>query len=188
MPSGPARGSDGRPGQGGEDRTIPIYSHDCEACGSFADMRPMSDASVPRPCPDCRQRERDQYMRKQADFPLLAGFVGAGSLETSHQSRAPGQWLSRGRGGKRPPDPLCDGTRPLVFRAQAAGRRGGRSAGVVIQPQDRIRFLFHRGGRSRHYRCQAWSCRHCWRCRPSSWGVFHPQSVTTRAVAPAIIE
>ncbi len=32
---------------------MPIYGYDCEACGPFTDMQPMSRSSEPMPCPDC---------------------------------------------------------------------------------------------------------------------------------------
>ena len=32
---------------------MPIYGYDCDSCGPFTDMQPMSRASEPMPCPDC---------------------------------------------------------------------------------------------------------------------------------------
>ncbi|MGE4217870.1 MAG: zinc ribbon domain-containing protein [Alphaproteobacteria bacterium] len=32
---------------------MPIYEHECVACGPFTDMRPMAQSSDPVACPDC---------------------------------------------------------------------------------------------------------------------------------------
>ena len=32
---------------------MPIYGYDCDSCGPFTEMQPMSRASEPMPCPDC---------------------------------------------------------------------------------------------------------------------------------------
>ncbi len=32
---------------------MPIYDYDCETCGPFREMRPMSMAAEPCACPDC---------------------------------------------------------------------------------------------------------------------------------------
>lgn len=32
---------------------MPIYGYDCEACGPFTEMQPMSRSSEPMSCPDC---------------------------------------------------------------------------------------------------------------------------------------
>ncbi len=32
---------------------MPIYGYDCEACGPFTEIQPMSRSSEPMPCPDC---------------------------------------------------------------------------------------------------------------------------------------
>lgn len=32
---------------------MPIYEYDCLSCGSFAAVRPMSEARLPQPCPEC---------------------------------------------------------------------------------------------------------------------------------------
>ena len=32
---------------------MPFYGYDCDSCGPFTDMQPMSRSSEPMPCPDC---------------------------------------------------------------------------------------------------------------------------------------
>ena len=32
---------------------MPYYDYLCAECGSFTETRPMAEAALPRPCPDC---------------------------------------------------------------------------------------------------------------------------------------
>jgi len=32
---------------------MPVYEYQCESCGDFTAMRPMSEYQDPQPCPDC---------------------------------------------------------------------------------------------------------------------------------------
>ncbi|GLK70918.1 zinc ribbon domain-containing protein [Ancylobacter dichloromethanicus] len=32
---------------------MPVYEYECESCGDFTAMRPMSEYQAPQPCPDC---------------------------------------------------------------------------------------------------------------------------------------
>jgi putative FmdB family regulatory protein len=34
---------------------MPVYDYECEACGPFRVMRPMSESSEPYACPDCQR-------------------------------------------------------------------------------------------------------------------------------------
>lgn len=32
---------------------MPVYEYQCDSCGDFTAMRPMSEYQAPQPCPDC---------------------------------------------------------------------------------------------------------------------------------------
>lgn len=34
---------------------MPTYQYECEDCGPFSEVRPMSEYDRPQPCPDCGQ-------------------------------------------------------------------------------------------------------------------------------------
>ncbi|HQT78464.1 MAG: hypothetical protein B7Z80_15805 [Rhodospirillales bacterium 20-64-7] len=34
---------------------MPTYQYECENCGPFTEVRPMSEYARPQPCPDCGQ-------------------------------------------------------------------------------------------------------------------------------------
>lgn len=76
---------------------MPIYGYDCEACGPFTEMQPMSRSSDPMPCPDCgeaaprgisapfianmdpKNRVAHQRNEKSANEPRVASMPGGHS-------------------------------------------------------------------------------------------------------------
>ena len=81
---------------------MPIYGYDCEACGPFTDMQPMSRASEPMPCPECGEaaprsvsapfianmdpnnRIAHQRNEKSANEPRVSGKPGGHSHSHGH--------------------------------------------------------------------------------------------------------
>ena len=81
---------------------MPIYGYDCDSCGSFTEMQPMSRASEPMPCPDCGEassrsisapfianmdpnnRIAHQRNEKSAHEPRVSGSPGGHSHSHSH--------------------------------------------------------------------------------------------------------
>jgi putative FmdB family regulatory protein len=53
---------------------MPFYTYECVKCGTFTEMRPMSDAGKPRKCPTCKRSAPRAFV--QAPFLALAGKSG----------------------------------------------------------------------------------------------------------------
>ncbi len=52
---------------------MPIYDYDCESCGPFREMRPMSQSAEPCPCPVCATPAPRAFLTMPALFTMDSG-------------------------------------------------------------------------------------------------------------------
>jgi len=64
---------------------MPYYDYLCESCGPFTLTRPMAEAALPQPCPDCSKAAPRAFLRA----PAMAMMNGARrrAHETNEKSR-----------------------------------------------------------------------------------------------------
>ena len=78
---------------------MPIYEYECRTCGPFSDSRPMVEAGLPAPCPQCARK---------APRVLSATAIGRGGRARRPRARAPSLVVREQREPKKPSnaDPL----------------------------------------------------------------------------------
>ncbi|WP_207458890.1 zinc ribbon domain-containing protein [Azospirillum sp. SYSU D00513] len=65
---------------------MPSYDYLCDACGPFTEMRPMSESSLPQPCPVCGASSSRAFLRAPSlgggASPAVSGAPASGHVHS----------------------------------------------------------------------------------------------------------
>lgn len=76
---------------------MPIYEYDCETCGPFEALRPMSSFSEPCECPECNQ-PAPRVMLSAPNISIVSSSIRRANETNERSANSPKKLSSHGPG------------------------------------------------------------------------------------------